>query len=228
VRLSYALVFLLIVALTESSCRERGGKNIDEGEIHFSIDYIGNTGSLPKEFLPKNLIVSFKEDKVLFEMLSTFGNSGILNLANPEKGIFDTYFSLFTIKYFYAAVEGEWYPGFDSMEDMILIKTSKTSVICGFNCKNAEVSFPSYSDKVFEIWYTDEIGISNPNASTPYSDIDGVLMSFVFLMGPSELHFTAETVYRKQIPDAQFERRDKFTRVSREDINKFINRMIKL
>jgi hypothetical protein len=228
VRLSFALVFVLFVALSVSSCRESGGKYINQGEIHFNIDYVGTTGSLPKEVLPKNLILSFKDDKVLFEMLSTFGNSGIQNLSNPKKGIVDTYFSLFSIKYFYAAETGEWYPGFDSMKDIVINKTSKKSVICGFNCNNAEVSFPSYSDKVFEIWYTEEIRIANPNIATPYSDIDGVLMSFVFLMGPSELHFTAETVYRKEIPDSQFERREKFTRVSREDINKFINRMIKL
>jgi hypothetical protein len=227
VRLSFAIASVLIMALIMSACRVSGGKYIDQGEIHYNIEYVGNTGSLPKEVLPKNLIVSFKHDKVLFEMISSFGNSGILNLANPEKDIFDTYFSLFSIKYFYAVKEGEWYPGFDSMKDIVLTKTSKESVICGFNCKNAEVNFPSYSDKVFEIWYTDEISIANPNASTPFSDIDGVLMSYVFIMGPSELHFMAETVYRKDIPDSQFERREKFTRVSRDDINKFINRMIK-
>jgi hypothetical protein len=228
VRFSFAIASVFIMTLSISSCRESGSKYIDQGEIHYNIEYVGNTGSLPKEVLPKNLIVSFKHDKVLFEMLSSFGNSGILNLANPEKNIFDTYFSLFSIKYFYAAKDGEWYPGFDSMKNIVLRKTSKESVICGFNCKNAEVNFPSHSDKVFEIWYTNEINIANPNASTPYSDIDGVLMSYVFIMGPSELHFTAETVYRKDIPDNQFERREKFTRVSREDINKFINRMIKL
>jgi hypothetical protein len=228
VRLSFPLVYVLIVALTVSSCRERGGKYIDQGEIHYNIEYIGNMGPVPKEVLPKNLIVSFKHDKILFEMLSTFGNSGIQNLTNPEKGLFDTYFSLFSIKYFYAAEEGEWSPGFDSMKGMTLRKTDKTSVICGFNCKNAEVSFPLYSDKVFNIWYTNEIDIINPNGVSPYSEIDGVLMSFVFIMGPSELHFTAETVYKKDIPETQFERREKFTRVSREDINKFINKMVKL
>jgi hypothetical protein len=228
VRLASALAFVLTVALTASSCRERGGKYIDQGEIHYNIDYVGNLGPVPKEVLPKNLIVSFKHDKILFEMLSTFGHSGILNLTNPEKGIFDTYFSLFSIKYFYAAEEGEPSPGFDTMKGMIINKTTKTAIICGFNCKNAVVNFPLYSEKVFDIWYTNEIDIVNPNGTSPYNDIDGVLMSFVFIMGPSELHFTAETVYKKDIPETQFERREKFTRVSREDINKFINKMVKL
>ena len=62
--------------------------------------------------------------------------------------------------------------------------------------------------------------------ATPFNQIDGVLMSFFFFMGPTELHFNAETVYKKEIPDETFERRDKFKRVSKEDINKFINKMI--
>ena len=96
---------------------------------------------------------------------------------------------------------GELYPGFEAMEGLILKKTSRTSVICGYNCLNAEVTFPSDRKKVYNIWYTNEIKVKNPNASTPFSQIDGVLMSFFFLIGSSELHFNAETVYNKEIPD---------------------------
>ena len=161
-------------------------------------------------------------------MISSFGNSGILNLANPEKGILDTYFSLFTLKYFYAVQPGEEFPGFDAMQGTVIRKTTKTSVICGYNCKSAEVTIPAGKNKVYEIWYTNEINIKDPNTATPFSEIDGVLMSFFFLLGPAELHFEAETVYKKEIPDEAFERRQKFVRVSREEIDKFINKMISL
>jgi hypothetical protein len=228
VRFSYVLFIAVVFAMTGYSCRQKGGKYIDQGEIHYNIDYIGSVGAVPKEVLPKNLIVSFKNDKILFEMVSSFGNSGILNLSNPEKGIFDTYFSLFTIKYFYAAEPGESFPGFEAMEGMMIKKTSKTSIICGFNCKNAEVTFPSDREKIYEIWYTNEIDVKNSNAATPFSQIDGVLMSFFFFLGPTEVHFDAETIYKKELPDETFERRDKFIRVSREDINKFIKQMISL
>jgi hypothetical protein len=213
--------------MTGYSCKEKGGKFIDQGEIHYNIDYQGNFGVFPKEVLPQNLIVSFKKDKMLFEMIG-FGKSGILNLSNPEKGIFDTYFSFFTRKYYYPAEPGELFPGFDAMDGMILKKTSKTSVICGFNCKNAEVTFPSDRKKLYDIWYTNEIKVKNPNAFTPFNQVDGVLMSFFFFLGPAELHFDAETVYKKEIPDETFERREQYERVSRENINKFINQMINL
>jgi hypothetical protein len=226
VRLTFVLFVAAILAMSLTSCRERGGKYIDQGEIHYNINYVGTFG-IPKEALPQNLIVSFKKDKILFEMIG-FGKSGILNLANPDDGIFDTYFSFFTKKYYYAAQAGEIFPGFEAMDGMILKKTSKTSVICGFNCKNAEVTFPADRANVFDIWYTNEIKVKNPNASTPFNQIDGVLMNFFFFMGPSELRFEAETVYKKEIPDITFQRREKYERVTRESINKFINQMISL
>lgn len=227
-RFSQLLFIALVFAITGYSCREKGGKYINQGEIHYNIDYIGSFGPMPKEVLPKNLVVSFKHDKILFEMISSFGNSGILNLSNPEKGIFDTYFSLFTLKYFYAVPPGEEFPGFEAMDGMVIKKTSRTSVICGFDCKNAEVTFPGRKDKIYQIWYTNEIDVKNPNTATPFSQIDGVLMGFFFILGPAELHFEAETVYKKEIPDQNFERRDKFVRISRTEIDKFINKMISL
>jgi len=210
------------------SCREQGGKNISQGEIHYAIEYTGNMGGVPKEVLPQNLIVYFKKDKLLFEMVSSFGNSGIINLTNPDEGFFDTYFSLFTLRYFYAAEEGEMFPGFEGMNGMELKKTSLTTQICGFNCKNAEVTFPPDRSKVWSVWYTDEINVRNSNVSTPFKDIDGVLMDFFFYLGTTKVHFSAENVYSKEIEDVTFARREDFKRVSREEINKFINNMINL
>ena len=227
-RLSYLLFVTVIIAITGYSCKEKGVRYIDQGEIHYNINYIGTVEAVPKGILPKNLIVSFKKDKILFEMVSPFGNSGIINLANPDKGIFDTYFSFFTIKYYYAAEQGELYPGLEAMEGIVVRKTTKESIICGFNCKNARVTFPSDRTKVYNIWYTDDIKVKNFSTSTPFNQIDGVLMSFFFFMGPYEMHFNAESVYKKDLADDTFERRDKFIRVSREEINKFIDRMISL
>jgi len=228
VRSGTIYLFAFLLATINYSCREHGGKHLNQGEIHYSIDYIGNLGGVPKEALPRNLIVYFKKDKLLFEMVSPFGNSGILNLSNPEEGIFDTYFSLFTIKFYYAAEEGELFPGFEGMEGMELKKTSKTAQICGFNCMNAEVTFPADRNRAISVWYTDEIDVKNSNIATPFREIDGVLMDFFFYLGTTEVHFTAENVYSKDISDKTFARRSDFKRVSKDEINNWINKMISL
>lgn len=227
-RSGQALLFTTISFLILSSCNKYGGRDLDQGEIHYDVSFKGHVSHMPREIMPKSLVVSFKDDKIVYELISPFGNSGITNLANPSKEIYDTYLSLFTLKFFYPSKPGEIYPGFESMKGIDIRKTSKTSVICGFNCKHAEVTFPADRSKIYNIWYTTEIPISKPNASTPFQEIDGVLMNFFFFIGTSEFHFEAQNVYRKEIPDKTFERREKFKRVSKKDINKFIDKMVSL
>ena len=226
-RFRAGLFVAVAVALIGDSCSEKGGKNIKEGEIHYSIEYFGSMGSY-KDIMPKILIVSFKEDKILFDISAPIGNSGIMNLSNPEKGIFDTYISLLTMRYYYPAMPGEIQPGFDAMKGMKIRKTQKITKICGFNCKNAEVILPGDNGNVHQIWYTDEINIKNPNLSNPFAEIDGVLMSFFFYMGEAEMQFTAETVYKKEISDKVFERKEKYKRISREEISEFIDKLISI
>jgi hypothetical protein len=228
VRFRSGLLIAVLIAITGYSCKYKGGKNINEGEIHYSITYTGKTGILPREIMPKNLIVSFKNDKILFDISAPFGNSGILNLSNPKDDIFDTYISLLTWKYYYPAGPGELHPGFDEMKDIEIKTTGKTSVICGYHCKNAQVTFACNRNKVYDIWFTDEINVKDPNAGTPYKDIEGVLMDFFFVLGPAELHFDAENVYKKEVPDKTFERREQYKKISREEINQFIYRMTTL
>jgi hypothetical protein len=228
VRFRNLLLTAGLIISVSYSCRERGGKYISQGEIHYNIEYSGGSGSLSKDLMPRNLVVSFKNDKILFEIMAPIGNSGIVNLVNPDMSFYDTYISLFGTKYYYAAKPGELHPGFASMVGLELKKTGKTTVICGYNCKNAEVTFPADRSKTYNIWYTDEIKVKNSNKSTPFTEIDGVLMSFFFFMGKSELRFEAETVYQKDIPDKSFERRPKFKLVSRENMEKIITDMINL
>lgn len=221
------LILVVVLAISGYSCNRRGSKYIQEGEIIYSLSYFGSL-TVPVEFLPKNLTVTFKDDKILFELLSPYGKSGIVNLINPENGIYDTYYSFFSRKYYYPASENEIFPGFSGMEGMTVKKTERTAVICGYNCKNAEITLPSDNSKVYNVWYTTEIKVPNSNSANPFRQIDGMLMSFFFRLGDAELHFEAESVYSKSIPDKFFERRKSYKKVTKEDINKFITAMISL
>jgi len=228
VRFHYLALASGLIAVLLCNCKKNGFKNLDQGEIHYNITYAGSTGSISNELKPRTLVITFKHDKMLFEILSAIGNAGIINISNPEDGIFDSYLSLFTLKYYYEGMPGEILPGFEKMEGMEIHKTSKTAVICGLTCKNAEVTFPSDRNKIYNIWYTREINAKNPNIANPFREIDGVLMSFFLFLGNTEVHFEAESIYKRSVPDEAFQRKKNYDRVSRDDINKFINKMISL
>jgi len=228
VKLPLFSTVIFIAAILLTSCKNRDFKDINEGEIHYSITYGGPAGMIPRELMPKTLIVSFKKDKILFDIYSPIGNTGIANLANHEKKLYDTYVNMIGGRYYYAGVPGEMPPGLMLMEGMEIEETGKKGQILGFNCIHAEVRLPSMPDSVFEIWYTDEIDIKKPNTATPFQEIDGVLLKFFFFMGEREFIFEAEGIYRKEIPEKVFSRREKYRRVSKEVINDYIIRLVNL
>ena len=104
--------------------------------------------------------------------------------------------------------------------------TDETKKICGYLCNCVKVTFPDNGNKRYKIWYTKEINIKDPNKSTPYEQIDGVLMDFVFLFDNVEMHFSAENVYDMKIDDDIFERKTNFIKTDKSDIIDFIYKML--
>jgi hypothetical protein len=91
-----------LALLAVCSCREKGGKFIDQGEIHYNIEYIKSAGTISNELKPKTLVVSFNKDKILFEITIPIANQGIINIVNPDKKIYDTYINMLGIRYYWA------------------------------------------------------------------------------------------------------------------------------
>ena len=225
-RSKYGFIVVVLVVFSLYSCNHRGTGGIDQGEIYFGIEYVGHMVGIKKEIMPKQMVVSFKDDKILFDMTSNIGKSGIMILSNPCDDIYDMYCSIFTSRYYYGAKLGEMYPGFGAMKDIEVKETSKEAVICGYHAHCAEVTLPSKSDIKYEVWYTNEINVDNPNRATPFKDIDGVVLKFFYIIGDLEIHFNAENVYSKNIEDIVFERKKDYILVTKESIDQFIVKMI--
>jgi hypothetical protein len=70
---------------------------MNQGEIHYNVQYEGQVSRMPKELMPQNLVVSFKDNNIMYELISPLGNSGITNLSNPSK--YMTYLSILIVFY---------------------------------------------------------------------------------------------------------------------------------
>ncbi len=225
-RFKNGFIIVILIIISSYSCQHRGNRGIGEGEIYFSIEYGGPIRGIKKEIMPKQMVVSFKDDKILFDMTSSIGKSGIEILSNPGDDIYDMYCSILSAKYYYAAKSGEMYPGFGAMKGMKVKETSKVAVICGYECHCAEVTIPSNSNIVYEVWYTNDINVDEPNRATPFEDIDGVVLRFFYIIGDLEIHFNAENVYSKKVDDLIFARKRDYVLVTKESIDQFIVKMI--
>ncbi|MCD4769837.1 MAG: hypothetical protein K8R35_06700 [Bacteroidales bacterium] len=216
-----------ITLLGLTGCNKSSVKTIDEGEIHYKIIYNGRQGNMPEELMPGNLVVKFKNDKSVMEITTPIGNNGIYNIFDPDNGTNHTYISFLGLKYFYIGETGEIPPGIDPMEDLVLKKTDKVKNIGGFQCKHATAEINGIK-RTFDIWYTSEIDLSDPNSSTPFNELDGVLLNFFYRMGEMIVEFEAEGIYPRPVPDKDFYKGDKYRRIKREDMDSIISKMMSL
>ncbi|MEO5642196.1 MAG: hypothetical protein ABIQ40_10870, partial [Bacteroidia bacterium] len=79
----------------------------------------------------------------------------------------------------------------------------KTKDIAGYSCKNAILKFKDGSPS-YEVWFTKDISIKDPNWANAYYKIDGVLMDYRLKKYGLELHFTATSVSEAKIDDSYF------------------------
>lgn len=216
---------MILVGL--SGCKKSAFKSIDEGEIHYKIRYVDRNAVLPDDLMPDNMVVKFKNNKILMEIMSPIGNNGVYNIIDPENKEIRTFFRVMGMKYYYMGTTDEIPPGIDPMSDMDIEYTSQVSTILDFECRKAVIRLPG-RDFNYEIWYTDEIDINNPNLSSPFESIDGVLMNFFFLMGDIIVEFDAEAIYLRDVPDKDFEKKENYRRIDRKSMDDLIVSMMNL
>jgi hypothetical protein len=177
------------------------------------------------ELLPKELVISFKNNRMSSDLRTPFGNSGISTINDPKADLYDTYVNMLTMKLYYEGRETEMQPGFSSMKIVSVKETGETKEIAGYKCNEVEVKMEG-SDSSRYVWYTNEIDVDGPNLHTPFKDIDGVLMEFFYIIGGADIAFTAEGVFAKEIPDKNFEKKKNYHKVSSGYLDSLIVKMI--
>jgi len=198
---------------------------MDEGEIFYTIKYIRNPSSFSEDMLPKDMIISFKDNKVSSEFKTHIGNTGISTVVNPGKGIYDTYVNLMAFKFRFEGTPKQNLTGFSSMQGIKYKETGRTKDICGFNCRELETFLPG--DSVSRsVWYTKEIDIKDPNVLNPYNEIDGVLLDFFYVIGGAEFRMIAQEVYVKDVPEKYFEKKKNYESVSEGYLDTLIMKLI--
>jgi hypothetical protein len=227
VRSFHFIAVSLIVISGLAGCKKSTGKNFNEGEIHYSISYIGRNSSISEALLPEMMVVKFKDNKIIMEIMSPIGSNGIFNIIKPEQKSIETYMRLLGMKFCYMGEYGEIPPGIDPMEDLIIEETGEMKELFGLNCMKAKAELPGEGYN-YDLWYTSEIGINNPNFSTPYSALDGVLISFFYRMGDMIVEFNAEGVYIKTVPDKDFIIEENYRKIDRKDMDSIISKMMNL
>lgn len=212
------LICFLSIAFLSQACSDFFKKDIKEGVIEFKSEAVfeKDNGSMS---VPDKMVVKFKDGYVAAELEAGMGFAKMKFISDPVK-------KEFLSQVFFIMEKKQSKMDFEEMKktnyylpDYEVEYGKKTKEIAGYNCKNATIKFkdgtPSY-----EIWYTKDISIKDPNWSNAYYKVDGVLMDYRLKKYGLELHFTATSVSEATIDSSYFTIPAEFEPVKNADLEK--------
>jgi len=154
---------------------------------------------------PKEMSFKFKNNNTKNELKTSMAVFSTALLANNKKKSV-THLVRIASKYSGVVLDSaEIMEEYGKKPDgMVISATDSTKEIAGYLCKHALVTFTNDSSKSFDVFYSTDIGIDEPNWCTPFHEINGVLMEAQVNKFNIDMHMVAKEVVAEEYADDEF------------------------
>lgn len=220
---------ILFIAISFVSCGEsRNKKNFNEGTIEYGIQVEGIDKSKISSFsTPSKFVVKFKDNNISSRIEGMSGSVNLTFIKNIDSKTFIVLVNLWNKKLFYQDSLlkknlPETYPG---MELLRIKKTDEIIEFNGFKCKKATAHFMDSTSLKFDILYTNEINIANPNINTPFEQIDGVMLKFSVKVSKHLMSLSATNILHERVSKNEFTLPEGYEKVTKRTIEDLVSLM---
>ncbi len=217
--LSVTLTVIILSFLFDSCSNPTNPKFISEGIIEYKATPVDPDNSMAA-LAPSKMTVKFKDNFTEAEMTAGMGLFSTSFISDPGKKQFINLVKLINQKFALVIAGDSVKKDVDSDPKPIIEKTPETKVIAGYTCKRARISYADKSIPGFDIWYTKELNIENPNWSNPFHDIDGVLLEYQLKRYGLELRFTCTSVSKASIDESLFQLPSDYKIINKREMDK--------
>lgn len=220
----FFIIFICAIFLSDCTVRERT-ETVDAIVIEYDVDYVDEiAGSVPTNILPGKMTLVFANRMAMNTIEGFLGQFTLSYIADLKKETVTTVLKIFDKKYYYSGKKGENPAGIAEMKDMKLEKTNNTTRILDFDAVKYNLYIPGYEEK--EIWCTD-IGIKNPNITTPYKELDKVLLQFYTELSVLKMNMTAQKIEEKMLNSEIFMIPKNYEEISRAEMELILKELFK-
>ncbi len=222
----YFYAILIPVLLIGCKRHEPSGL-YDKGRIEYKITYLeNNLHQISPNLLPKKMKLEFNQNYSINIIEGFMGVFKLNNITYFKHRRCSTLLEVLNKNYVYLGKRGDEMCCFEEMDEMMIEYTEDTRTIAGLNCTKAIVRLRD-NNETFEVYYTNDIKLLNPNITNPYKKIDGVLTEFQLSLSGLKMQFTAdkfESHLNNTIKEPVFPRNS--IEVTREQMAHIISRLM--
>ena len=222
--ISILTILALLVMLM--GCDTFTTSKISEGTIEYAVSYPAtNKDNFMTSLLPATIKYNFKNNEASVDLEISMGIVTTSLIANLNKKQVIQTLSVMGKKFAVVLDTVGVQKLLEREPKSKIIFLKETKKIAGYNCLKARIDYESDTIPDFDVFYTKDINIREPNWSSPFSEIKGVLMEFRIQKYGVSMILTAKNVVKKNIDDAHFELAPDYKVISIEEMDKMFNDM---
>jgi len=227
-QIKYLYTFPLLFIVLMGCNTNRSENNFNEGTIEYSIQFDGNDGSkINTNMLPNKLTVKFRDDNTSNKIEGLSGSVNLTFIKNLDDNNLIVLVNLWSKKLFYqdSLLKANLPNAYAGMPDISIEKTDEIVRFKGYNCKKAIAHYKDSSNFSFDILYTNDINIANPNANTPFELIDGVMLKFSIKFNKYLMTISSTSIKPEKISMDEFNVPSGYEKVSKRTIEDLVSLM---
>jgi GLPGLI family protein len=211
------LAFVSVIGIIVwAGCGNSEDGAISEGVIEYNASVVDQSNPMAN-MAPNKMIITFKDNKSSAEMSAGMGLFSTSFISDPQAKTLTQLVKLLNKKFLLVQNESDIKKENDGYP-VEITELKDTKQIAGFKCKKAHVKVLGDEPSEFDVYYTTELKIQNPNFANPFNKINGVLMEYQMKKFGLEMKFTAKTVKREDVDDAVFETPPDYKKISPQEM----------
>ena len=178
-------------------------QSITEGKVIYTITYLeSDIDPQMLSMMPTEAVMYFTNDKTRMEMKMGMGMNLVTLTDNKLKNT-TVLMDVMGNKTAMTMTEDDIKKEAKKAGEYEIVKTNETKNIAGYLCKKAIVTLKDKNQ--FNVWYTDQIKVSNVNWNNQFKNIDGFLMEFKMDQNSGmSMNMTAKSIAAEKAPEQLF------------------------
>ena len=206
----------------------RSKRTFNEGTIEYDIKFEGNDQEkINTSMLPSKIIVKFRDNNISNKIGGLSGSVNMTFINNIDDKSLIVLVNIWNKKLFFqdSLLKQNLPNAYAGMPTIWVEKTNEIVQFNGFNCMKAIAHYKDSSNNSFEILYTKEINIANPNANTPFELVDGVMLKFSIKLNKYLMNISSTSIKAEHISMDEFKVPLGYEKVSKRTIEDLVSLM---
>jgi len=201
--IAVALIFLCS-SLMPYGCSHGPVDGLEEGKIIYDVTFeTGEMNAMMKAMLPSEVITYFNDNKTCTVISMGMNMMETRLISDGINYKYTTLVSAMGRKVAMVMDKKQVETNYLDRVELQVRHTSEKKEIAGVSCKQAIIT--DSTNHTYPVYYTEEIAIKQPNWSSPFRDIDGLLMEYSISLGGIVMNLKAREIVKMVTEKSYFD-----------------------